>query len=189
MKLEATPPNAMAALLKALKFAAHKHREQRRKDSGASPYINHPIEVAEILASVGSVTDVTTLQAAILHDTIEDTQTTREELDMHFGCEIRQLVEEMTDDKNLDKTVRKLLQIEYAPNLSLSAKQIKISDKICNIRDVTYSPPANWPLQRRREYLDWTERVVAGCRGCNEGLEKFYDRVLRECRRALGQED
>ena len=175
-----------AALLRALEFSAGKHRDQRRKDREASPYINHPIEVASLLANVGEVRDLTTLVAAILHDTIEDTQTTGEEVEAHFGREVRLLVEEMSDDKRLLKAERKRLQVEHALSLSEKAKLIKLADKICNVRDVTHRPPASWPIERRREYLDWTERVVAGCRGGNAALEALYDQVLREGQELLG---
>jgi len=178
-------PNTIAAILKALHFAATRHRDQRRKDVEASPYINHPIEVAELLASEGGVTNLLTLQGAILHDTIEDTNTTREELEAEFGAEVRRIVEEVTDDKRLPKAERKRLQIEHAPHLSEHARQIKIADKISNVRGVTSAPPADWSLERRQEYLDWTEQVVAGCRGCNAALEGFYDQVLRAGRKAL----
>lgn len=174
-----------ARLLMALHFSAEKHRHQRRKDSLASPYINHPIEVATVLATVGSVSDLTTLVAAILHDTIEDTATSGEELERHFGPEVRQLVEEMTDDKKLARAERKRLQIVHARAASHRAKLIKLGDKICNVRDINHSPPAGWSLQRRREYLDWTEEVVAGCRGANISLEQRFDAVLAEGRAAL----
>jgi (p)ppGpp synthase/HD superfamily hydrolase len=183
------PPNEIALLLRALEFSARRHRDQRRKDREASPYINHPIEVASVLANVGGVSDIRTLVAAILHDTIEDTKTTGEELEVQFGREVRVLVQEMSDDKTLDKTVRKRLQVERAPSLSGRAKLIKLADKICNVRDVTHRPPASWPIQRRQEYLDWTGRVVAGCRGTNDALEAYYDRVLRQGRELLGQSD
>src|SRR6476620_8506819 len=128
-------------LLKALHFAADKHRDQRRKNAEASPYINHPIEVAELLARVGGVSDLVTLQGAILHDTIEDTQTTPEELETDFGAAVRAAVEEVTDDKKLHRLDRKRLQIEHAPHLSERAKQIKLADKISNVRGVTHTPP------------------------------------------------
>lgn len=179
--------NAVEMVLRALDFAAGKHRDQRRKDVEASPYINHPIEVAELLARVGGVTDIVTLQGALLHDTIEDTRTTAEELEAEFGSAVRRVVEEVTDDKTLPKAERKRRQIEHSPHLSERAQQIKIADKISNIRGVTQAPPADWSLERRQEYLDWTEQVVAGCRGCNMSLEDFYDRVLEEGRRVLGQ--
>jgi guanosine-3',5'-bis(diphosphate) 3'-pyrophosphohydrolase len=174
-----------AALLRALHFAADKHRDQRRKGAEASPYINHPIEVAEILARVGGVTDIVTLQAAILHDTLEDTQTSAEELEAAFGPEVRAVVEEITDDKQLPKAERKRLQIEHAPQLSPRAKIVKLADKISNVRSIIQTPPAEWPLQRKQEYLDWSARVVAGCRECNPALEQAYDDIIAEGRRVL----
>src|SRR5215207_2457918 len=156
---------AVAALLGALHFAADKHRDQRRKDAEASPYINHPIEVAELLARVGGVRDLVVLQAAILHDTIEDTQTTPEELEAQFGERVRKVVEEVTDDTKLPKVDRKRLQIEHAPHLTREAQLVKLADKIANVIAVTETPPSRWPLSRRKEYLDWTESVVAGVRG------------------------
>jgi (p)ppGpp synthase/HD superfamily hydrolase len=172
-------------LLEAIEFAAHKHRFQRRKDPGEPAYINHPIRVARLLAEVGRVSSLATLQAAILHDTLEDTDTTFEELEEKFGSKAAGIVREVTDDKSLRKGERKRLQIERAPHLSRPAKQIKIGDKIANIMDVTYSPPKGWSKERRREYLTWSRRVVAGCRGANKELEAHYDRLLRRCRRSL----
>jgi guanosine-3',5'-bis(diphosphate) 3'-pyrophosphohydrolase len=176
----------VVAILRALRFAADKHRDQRRKGAEGAPYINHLIEVAEILARVGGVTDVVTLQAAILHDTLEDTQTTPEELAAVFGPEVRNVVEEVTDDKRLLKTERKRLQIEHAPRLSARAKLVKLADKISNVRSIIQVPPAEWSLERRREYLDWSTRVVAGCRGCNLALEQAYDDIVTEGKRILG---
>jgi (p)ppGpp synthase/HD superfamily hydrolase len=117
-----TPATVAALLRKAATFAARKHRVQRRKDAEASPYINHPIEVVEILARIGGVDDVILLQAALLHDTVEDTQASPEELEQEFGTAVRKLVEEVTDDKSLPTMERKLLQIEHAPHLSCRAK-------------------------------------------------------------------
>jgi guanosine-3',5'-bis(diphosphate) 3'-pyrophosphohydrolase len=175
-----------AAILKALHFASIKHRDQRRKDEEASPFINHPIEVAEILARVGRIADVVVLQSAALHDTIEDTMTTAEELEQAFGPEVRYVVEEVTDDKSLPKADRKRLQIEHGPNLSTRAKLVKLADKISNVRAIAQTPPANWSLERRLEYLDWTEKVVTGLRGCSSRLEELYDRTLARARETLG---
>ncbi len=172
-------------LLEALHFAATKHRDQRRKDQEASPYINHPIQVARLLASEGGVTDLVTLLAAILHDTVEDTETSPEEIERYFGPEVRRLVAEVTDDKGLPKGDRKRLQIEHAPHLSRQAQQIKIADKAANVKDICASPPANWSLERRQAYLDWADQVVAGCRGCNPALEAFYDGVMTQARATL----
>ena len=176
-----------ARLLSAINFAAKKHRDQRRKDREASPYINHPIEVATTLANIGGVSDVTTLIAGVLHDTVEDTQTTPAELETAFGAEVRALVGELTDDKGLPKAVRKQLQVDHAPHASNGAKLIKLGDKICNVRDVTHAPPTDWTTTRRREYFDWTERVVAGCRGTNVALERYYDALLLAGRAALDE--
>jgi guanosine-3',5'-bis(diphosphate) 3'-pyrophosphohydrolase len=175
----------LTALLVTLHFAADKHRDQRRKNREASPYINHPIEVAEILSRVGGITDLPTLQAAILHDTIEDTQTTAGELETYFGAEVRRLVEELTDDKRLPKAERKRLQIVTASLLSRKAKLIKIADKISNVRDVSHSPPTHWPHRRRCEYLDWAEQVVAGLRGENPAVDDLFDQTLQAGRAIL----
>ncbi|MEO6324880.1 MAG: HD domain-containing protein [Thermoanaerobaculia bacterium] len=177
--------NDPARLLEAVLFAAEKHRNQRRKNLEGSPYINHPIEVASILASVAGVGDGTVLCAAVLHDTLEDTDTSARELEGHFGPEVRALVEEMSDDKSLPSEQRKALQVLHAPHASPSARLIKLADKIANIRDVGVSPPKSWSLQRRTEYLDWAERVVAGLRGTNAALEARFDVLLAESRRAL----
>ena len=164
-------------VFQALAFAADKHRDQRRKDAGASPYINHPIALANILVNEGGVTDYVVLCAAILHDTIEDTETTYEELLVAFGQEIADVVQEVTDDKSLDKAERKLLQIEHAAHASPRAKLVKLADKTCNLRDITTTPPADWSDQRRREYFDWAKKVVAGVRGSNAALEAAFDKA------------
>jgi guanosine-3',5'-bis(diphosphate) 3'-pyrophosphohydrolase len=175
-------------LLNAIAFAADKHRRQRRKDAEATPYINHPIAVATVLAVEGDVVDEATLLCAILHDTVEDTDTTFVELAQHFGPEVADLVRELTDDKSLEKSERKRLQIEHAKESSLRAKQVKIADKICNVRDITVSPPPNWPVQRRVEYLTWSEQVVAGCRGVNLKLDQAFDQATRRARDVLNLE-
>jgi guanosine-3',5'-bis(diphosphate) 3'-pyrophosphohydrolase len=174
-----------ALLLKAISFAADKHRLQKRKDAEASPYINHPIAVAAVLAAEGDVKDETILLAAALHDTVEDTQTTFQEIKDNFGTEVAELVREVTDNKSLDKAERKRLQIEHAPMSSFGAKQLKVADKICNVRDVTSNPPVTWLLQRRREYLTWSERVVAGCRGANPKLDQAFDQAISRAWKAL----
>ena len=161
-------------LLRALSFAAHKHRDQRRKDAEASPYINHPIALAEVLAGEGGVGDIDVLAAALLHDTIEDTATTFEELVEHFGGRIASMVAEVTDDKNLPKAERKRLQIVHASGISPGAKLVKLADKICNLRDVAERPPATWDLQRRREYFEWAKQVIDGLRGApGESMRKL----------------
>src|SRR5438270_4697478 len=140
-KASCTMKAELALLLKALAFAAHKHRDQRRKDARASPYINHPIALANVLRNEGNIADPLVICAALLHDTIEDTETTPEELEREFGKRVRDVVLEVTDDKLLPKKERKRLQIEHAPHLSRAAKLVKLADKICNLRDVADSPP------------------------------------------------
>lgn len=165
----------LALLLKALAFAAHKHRDQRRKDADASPYINHPIALADVLVNEGGVTDVEVLCAALLHDTVEDTATTHEELVDAFGSRIARIVAEVTDDKRLPKAERKRLQIEHAPHISHAAKLVKLADKLCNLRDVADRPPAGWDVQRRREYFEWAKQVIDGLRGTHPRLEAAFD--------------
>lgn len=172
-------------LLMAVAFAAEKHRHQRRKDAAASPYINHPIAVATTLAVEGSVTDEAILLAACLHDTVEDTDTTFEEIEEIFGTEVSNLVRNVTDDKSLEKALRKQLQIEHAATASDKVKQIKMADKICNIRDITTSPPKDWSLERRTEYLAWSQEVVSGCRGVNLSLEKAFDDAIKKAHEVL----
>lgn len=164
-------------LIAAADFAAHKHRHQRRKgeeDTGDIPYVNHPIRVAKILSNEGGVEDVAILMAALLHDTVEDTETSPEELVSHFGEEVKSLVLEVTDDKSQPKAVRKQHQIDHAPHLTDKAKQLKIADKIANLRDLLETPP-NWTLERKQTYFDWAHKVVAGARGINPKLEAAFD--------------
>src|SRR5258708_7405506 len=165
-------------LIKALRFSAERHRTQRRKDLAKSPYINHPIEVTQLLWEVGGVRETDVLIAALLHDTIEDTQTRPEEIREQFGEEVLSLVLELTDDKNLPKAERKRQQVQNAAHKSMGAKLIKLADKSCNVRDLTLSPPEGWSPERRRDYLRWTEQVVAGLRGTNPALAAYYDREL-----------
>jgi guanosine-3',5'-bis(diphosphate) 3'-pyrophosphohydrolase len=161
-------------LLKALSFATHKHKDQRRKDADASPYINHPISLANILCNEGHVTDIEVICAALLHDTIEDTQTTPEELDGEFGESIRAIVMEMTDDQNISRSERKRLQIEHAAHISDKAKLVKLADKISNLRDVAHTPPPDWSLERRQQYFDWAKAVIDQLRGVHPVLEAVF---------------
>lgn len=178
--------NEHVGLLRALAFAAEKHRDHRRKDVNASPYINHLIAVARVLAEEGGVTDEDLLVAAVLHDSVEDTKTTYAELEEHFGKRVAAIVREVTDDQMLAKEERKRLQEEDAPRASAQAKQLKIADKICNIRDIVHRPPAHWPSERKREYLLWTVRVGAGCRMINGLLDQAFDETVRDAARHLG---
>lgn len=169
-------------LLRALRFAARSHRDQRRKGADASPYINHPIEVAHILVAVGGVEDSEILAAAILHDTLEDTEAGAEELESLFGRRVRSIVEEVTDDQSLGSRERKRRQVQKAPRLSRGASLVKLADKIANVTDVLHAPPEGWSDARRLDYVEWTEDVVDGVRGTNQALEARYDAMLAEAR-------
>ncbi|HET9862460.1 MAG TPA: HD domain-containing protein [Steroidobacteraceae bacterium] len=167
-------PTHMETVLKAAAFAAEKHRNQRRKDEEASPYINHPIQLAYILVQAG-IEDPVVLAAALLHDTIEDTNTTQDELEIVFGYEIANIVVECSDDKRLSKLERKQAQIEHAAKLSARAKLVKLADKIANVSDINGAPPAGWSLERKREYFDWAKQVVDRIRGTHAVLESRFD--------------
>ncbi len=171
-----TDPGAhLGEVLRALAFAARKHRDQRRKDREASPYINHPIDLADILANEAQVDDPLVLVAAILHDTVEDTDTTLEEIAAQFGPQVSAVVAEVTDDKSLPKDERKRLQEEHAPGASFRAQQVKLADKIANLRDLVRSPPATWDVERKRAYFEWCKRVIDGVRGKHPTLEALFD--------------
>ena len=170
----------LGLFIKAVDFAAAKHRTQRRKDKEASPYINHPIALANLLANEGGVHDVDVLCAAVLHDTIEDTQTTQAELTNLFGPGIAAIVVEVTDDKALPKDVRKQKQVEHAPHISRSAQLVKLADKTCNLRDLLRAPPAGWDATRQAEYFLWAARVIDGVRGVHPGLEALFDATFAQ---------
>ncbi|KAM7039225.1 guanosine-3',5'-bis(diphosphate) 3'-pyrophosphohydrolase MESH1 [Acridotheres tristis] len=170
----------MARLLEAVDFAARKHKEQRRLDPEGTPYINHPIGVARILAHEAGVTDIVVLQAALLHDTVEDTDTTFSEIEEWFGAEVRRVVEEVTDDKTLPKMERKRLQIERAPVCSRRAKLVKLADKLHNLRDLNRCTPRGWSAERVQEYFRWAARVVSGLRGTSAALEGALQRLFEE---------
>jgi guanosine-3',5'-bis(diphosphate) 3'-pyrophosphohydrolase len=164
-------------LVRAIEFAARKHRMQRRKDVDASPYINHPIAVMSVLCVEAGIDDATVLAAAALHDTIEDTETTQAELEREFGKEIAGLVGEMTDDKSLPKEQRKRLQIEHAHKLSGKAALVKLADKTCNVRDIAAHPPFQWGVQQKSEYFEWAKAVVDCLPESHPTLRRLFNRA------------
>jgi guanosine-3',5'-bis(diphosphate) 3'-pyrophosphohydrolase len=175
----------VALVLRALRFAAQRHREQRRKDAAASPYVNHLIAVAETLWCEGGIRDTATIVSGILHDTLEDTQTLAEEIETHFGKAVRAIVVEVTDDKGMPKPLRKRLQVETAPEVSHPAKRVKLADKICNLEDIMASPPTGWAEDRMWEYVRWAKQVVDGLRGTNVRLEARFDELYLQAERVL----
>lgn len=168
------------SLLEAVDFAARKHKRQRRKDPEKTPYINHPIGVARILTHEAGITDVAILQVALLHDTVEDTDTEFSEIEEIFGTEVREMIEEVTDNKSLSKEERKRLQIEHAAHSSYGAKLVKLADKLYNLRDLNCSTPEGWTEQRVQEYFIWASRVVNAMRGTNPTLEASLDQLFCE---------
>lgn len=171
-----------ALIAKAIHFATDMHMNQPRKDKVGTPYIVHPINVFSILTSIGGVSDLAILIAALLHDTIEDTDTTRNQIKKRFGITVLAYVLECTDDKSLPKQVRKRKQIENAPHKSTGAKLIKLADKISNIADMIHNKPKGWTVKRVNKYFDWAEQVVAGLRGVNAPLETHFDNTLAQAR-------
>jgi guanosine-3',5'-bis(diphosphate) 3'-pyrophosphohydrolase len=168
-------PANLSIILDALDFAAKKHRDQRRKDADATPYINHPIELARLLVNKAGIEDTNMICAALLHDTVEDTETTEQELKEFFGREIAVIVMEVTDDKSLAKQERKRMQVAHVADCSEAAKLVKLADKICNLRDLDHSPPAGWTTERKQQYFDWAREVIEQIRGVNSVLERLFD--------------
>lgn len=170
----------MELVISALNFAAKKHRDQRRKDHAASPYINHPISLADILVNEAGISDESVIAAAILHDTIEDTDTTPDEIERHFGAKIRSIVEEVTDDMKLPREERKALQIRHASALSNEAALIKLADKIANLRDLNKTPPLKWSDERKQDYRLWAQQVISNIQDPDPRLlALFNEAVLR----------
>ena len=174
-------------IAKALRFSTEKHKNQTRQDEDRTPYIVHPIAVKHILSEMGGVEDVEILAAALLHDTLEDTPTTREELIENFGQRVCSLVEEVSDDKTLPKQTRKDLQIEHAPQLSEGAVLIKLGDKISNVTDIAHTPPTNWNRSRCLEYLNWAEEVILNCPKVNTAIENHFAAVIAKGREIISK--
>jgi guanosine-3',5'-bis(diphosphate) 3'-pyrophosphohydrolase len=169
--------DATGLILRAVAFAAHKHRDQRRKNKDASPYINHPIALAKVLWEEGAVRDPLVIATALLHDTLEDTETSWQELRGEFGDEVADLVAEVTDVHWLKSDVRKRLQVSRAAHSTDRAKLVKLADKICNLRDMAAHPPQGWSLERRRKYFDWATEVIDQLRGVHPELERRFDEL------------
>lgn len=171
-------------MARAYHYAAQKHSGQTRKGAGAEPYVNHVIDVANRVAAA-SLADEETVIAALLHDIVEDTDGSRDEIAALFGERVAALVMEVSDDKSLHYTLRKQLQIDKAPSKSDGAKRIKLADKASNLTALSIDPPVTWDHQRRTVYVEWAESVVAGCRGIDSNLETAFDVAARAARTSL----
>jgi (p)ppGpp synthase/HD superfamily hydrolase len=179
-----SPAKTVQRILESARFAAEKHAGQRRKGLAGEPYINHLIEVAELIAASGDVLDANLIMAGFLHDTIEDTGVTATELERLFGADVAALVVEATDDKSLPKETRKALQVKQAPHKSPRAQILKLADKISNLRSILASPPADWSQQRRRQYCEWAKEVVSGFTSPNGLLQAEFDKVYSQLKEA-----
>ena len=177
--------NRLVTVLRAADAAARWHVNQRRKGAAQEPYVTHLIEVAMLVAEATDGADPNLIVAALLHDTIEDQGVTRQEIAAQFNDDVAGLVVEVTDDKKLPKAERKRLQIEHAPDLTPRAKILKFADKISNLRSLATSPPADWPTQRRIDYVIWTTEVVQGLRGASDLLEQEFDRAATDAERTI----
>lgn len=167
-------------IIRAAHFAADKHRDQRRKDVKATPYVNHPLALAQILSEEGGVTDPVVIAAALLHDTVEDTETTFEELEAVFGKAVADVVREVTDDKTMGKLERKQAQVDHAPSISHRAKLVKLADRIANCRDLIANPPHDWKADRRREYFEWSSLVVSALGNAHSVLQTKFREVVEQ---------
>jgi len=191
MDIHAATETDLARIMRAALFAARVHATHRRKGAAAEPYVNHVLEVAEILAAHAA--PPAAIIAALLHDTVEDSDQDPEpctlpQIEAAFGPEIAGIVAEVSDDKSLPKEVRKGLQIRHAPKASDAAKQVKLADKIANLRSIAASPPKGWDHARRLEYVGWAGRVAAGLRGVNPALDALFDATYREAVQRLAAE-
>jgi len=164
-------------ILAAAHFAAEKHAQQKRKGENGEPYFNHLLEVAELVAASSPQLDVELVMAAFLHDTVEDTGVTLQELEQQFGKDVADLVAEVTDDKSLPKETRKQLQVEHTPEKSPRAQTLKLADKISNLRAIIASPPVGWSRERKQQYFEWARQVVSGIASPNEFLKSEFDKA------------
>lgn len=176
----------LVRLADAADYAARQHIAQRRKGPRDEPYVNHLLEVAALLAAATDGSDVVLLMGGLLHDALEDTDATYEDLEQRFGPDVAALVAEVTDDKALPKEERKRLQIEKTAGKSRRAKLLKIADKTSNLRGLVQSPPAGWTEARLRDYVVWANDVVRSCRGLNARLEAAFDAAHEEASRRYG---
>lgn len=166
----------MKKFSQALVFASRAHAGQYRKD-GRTPYINHPIEVMNLVAEHCIEPDEDVLVAALLHDVVEDTMITDADIRSAFGARVARLVAELTDDKTLSKEERKRLQLSEVHLLSNDGKLLRMCDKICNVYDIIYAPPGDWNTERRMDYLIWAKAVVDRIRGIHSELEMKFDEL------------
>ena len=179
--------NDTVLITRALHFAAERHSNHRRKGQAQEPYVNHLAEVSELVADATEGKDVNLIAAALLHDTIEDTETSSDELVATFNNDIAQLLADVTDDKSLPKQDRKYLQVVNSRAQNMRVKLLKLADKTSNLRSLANSPPENWNTEQKQAYIDWAIKVAAGLKGVNPWLEGRFDEALRRAQQTLQQ--
>jgi (p)ppGpp synthase/HD superfamily hydrolase len=172
------------AVLRAADAAARWHVHQRRKGAAEEPYVNHLLEVATLVAEATDGNDPELVIAALLHDSIEDQEVPRSIIAEAFGDGVAELVEEVTDDKKLEKQERKRLQVEHAHKKSQRAKILKLADKTSNLRAIAASPPPEWSVKRRLEYVNWARKVSTGLTGVSKWLEGEFEQAAKEAERS-----
>jgi guanosine-3',5'-bis(diphosphate) 3'-pyrophosphohydrolase len=172
-------PVSLQKVFEALEFAAYKHRRQKRKGAIGIPYINHPIEVAGMLVRSMNEPSKELIIAALLHDTMEDTDVSNEEIEEKFGKQISDIVSEVTDNMSLPSEKRRKIQIEKAHSLSYEARCIKITDKTCNIHDMLYTK-VMWSRKRKINYIIWAKNIVEQIQGTHNDLESAFNNMLKE---------
>ena len=177
--------NEWLRVLRAADAAARWHVHQRRKGPAEEPYINHLVEVAMLVAEATDGTDTNLVIAALLHDAIEDSEVPKEMIAEIFGEDVASIVAEVTDDKGIPKAERKLKQIETAATKSPRAKILKLADKTSNLRAIAASPPPDWSVKRRIEYVLWARDVAKGLRGVNQRLEDQFDEAVAAAERSF----
>jgi guanosine-3',5'-bis(diphosphate) 3'-pyrophosphohydrolase len=164
-------------ILNAIMFAAAKHEGQARKDLVKTPYIMHPIGVCRILWEEGKIRNTNVLVAALLHDVLEDTQTTAAEIEQHFGKRVRDTVQELTNDPALSSEENKQRQVEHASLLSWNAQCVKLADRLYNIRDLKNLPPS-YDKQHIVRYFSWGRKLLHALKGTNENLEHALQKEI-----------
>ncbi len=178
--------DSIVSITRAFDFAARCHCKQVRKGEAREPYINHIAEVAALLAEATDGGDPVLVIAGILHDTVEDTEATLDDIRAEFGDNVAEVVAEVTDDKSLPSDERKAQQVAKIRDKSNRAKLLKMADKTSNLRSILISPPSDWTLERKRDYFRWGKDVTDHCRGLNARLEAGFDAVFEEGRKSLG---
>lgn len=171
----------------AARFAAEKHARHRRKDAEATPYINHLIDVAAMIAEVVGDSDPNLVIAGLLHDAIEDVGVTREEIAARFGDDVAELVWLVSDDKALGQAARKRAQIDGAPGKPPRVQVLKTADKISNLRSILAAPPVDWPDEQCRDYVRWARAVVGAFREPPPMLIERFEEVARALEERYGR--